>query len=91
MELVYYELLVGVDTFLNLLSLVLIVYAVMTWFMPPNKRIYRFFALIADFVITPFRPVSAWLIGRGLRFDVSVILALFCIRIVRNLLYRLMW
>lgn len=91
MEIVYYELLVGVDTFLNLLSLALIVYAVMTWLMPPNNKIYRFFAQIADFVIAPFRPVSAWLIQRGLRMDVSVILALICIRIVRNLLYRLMW
>lgn len=91
MELVYYQLLSGVDTFLNLLSLALVVYAVMTWFMRPDNKIYQFFARIADFVISPFRPISSWLIQRGLRFDVSVLLALICIRILRNLLFRLMW
>ena len=91
MAFVYYQLLSGVDTFLNLLSLALVVYALMTWFMRPDNRIYQFFARIADFVISPFRPVSAWLIKQGLRIDVSVILALICIRILRNLLFRLMW
>ena len=91
MEILYYQMIMGVDTFLNILSLALIIYAVMTWFLPPNNKIYRFFARIADFVISPFRPVSAWLISRGLRFDVSIILALFCIRMIRNLLYRLVW
>ena len=91
MAFVYYQLLSGVDTFLNLLSLALVVYALMTWFMRPDNKLYQFFARIADFVISPFRPVSAWLIKQGLRIDVSVILALICIRILRNLLFRLMW
>ena len=91
MNLVFYQLLSGVDTFLNLLSLALVIYALMTWFMRPDNNIYRFFARIADFVISPFRPISAWLIKQGLRIDISVILALICIRILRTLLFRLMW
>jgi len=90
-RIVLYQLIYGVDTFLNLLSLSLVVYAVMTWFMRPDNKIYQFFARIADFLISPFRPISGWLISRGLRIDVSVILALVCIRILRNLLYRLLW
>lgn len=91
MELVFYQLLSGVDTFLNLLSLMLVVYALMTWFMRPDNKIYQVFARMADFVISPFRPISAWLIRQGFRIDVSVILALICIRILRTLLFRLMW
>ena len=91
MDLVYYQMLSGVDTFLNLLSLALVVYAVMTWFVRPDNKIYQVFARIADFIISPFRPAASWLIQRGLRFDVSVLLALICIRILRNLLFRLMW
>lgn len=90
-QMVMYQLINGVDTFLNILSLVLVVYAVMTWFMRPDNPIYIVFARIADFVISPFRPISNWLINKGLRFDVSVILALACIQFLRNLLYSLVW
>ncbi len=88
---VLYQLISGIDTFLRLLSLVLVVYALMTWFVRPDNPVYRFFAQIADFVISPFRPISNWLINKGFRMDISVILALMSIQILRNLLYRLLW
>lgn len=89
--LIKYQLISGVDAFLNILSLLLVVYAVMTWFVRPNHPVYVFMARIADFVIAPFRPLSNWLIGKGLRVDTSVILALIGIRLLRTLLYRLIW
>jgi len=89
--LIRYQLIHGVDTFLNVLSLILIIYALMTWFMRPDNPVYIFFARIADFVIAPFRPISGWLISKGLRIDVSVLLALLCIRMIRSLLYSVMW
>lgn len=85
------QLISGVDTFLNLLSIVLVVYALMSWFMRPDSQIYQFFAKIADVVVSPFRPVSRWLINQGLRIDLSVFLALAAIQILRSLLSRLMY
>jgi len=90
-QMIIAQILYGVDTFLNVLSVVLVIYALMTWFMRPDSPIYVFFARIADVVITPFRPVSRWLISRGFRMDVSVVLALAAIQILRTLLNELAW
>ena len=84
------QMISGIDTFLNILSVLLIVYALMTWFVRPDNPIYVFVARIADVIIAPFRPVSNWLFSRGFPMDLSVILALFCIRILRTLLYRIL-
>ena len=90
-QMVLYQLIYGVDTFLNILSVILVVYALMTWFMRPDSPVYIFFARIADVAISPFRPIANWLIHIGLRIDLSVFLALAGIQILRNLLTRLMY
>ncbi len=81
----------GVDTFLSVLSVILVIYALMTWFVRPDSPIYIFFARIADVVLTPFRPLGRWLMERGLRIDVSVILALAAIQVLRRLLYTALY
>jgi len=85
----------GVDMFLNAVSAALIVYALMSWIMRPDNAVYVFLARFADFVLTPFRPAARWLINKGLRIDVSVILALMCISVLRTILsnaaYRLIY
>lgn len=85
------QLIRGVDTFLNLVSVALVAYALMSWFMRPDSQIYQFFAKIADVVVSPFRPISRWLINQGLRIDLSVFLALAAIQVLRSLLTRLMY
>ena len=85
------QILSGVDTFLNLLSAVLVIYALMTWFMRPDNPVYIFLARIAGTVVAPFRPIANKLIGLGFRIDVSVFLALAAIQILRSLLNELAW
>ena len=85
------QIITGVDTFLNIISVLLIVYALMTWFVRPDNAVYVFIARFADVVLTPFRPISRWLINYGLHMDLSVILALFAIRILRSLLFQILY
>ena len=91
LRLVMLQIVSGVDTFLNILSVVLIVYALMTWFMRPDNPVYMILARIADVVLTPFRPLSAWLFRKGLRMDMTVWLALIAILILRALLSELIY
>lgn len=90
-QMVAYQLLSGVDTFLNLVSVILVVYALMSWFMRPDNRVYIFFARMADVILTPFRPAARWLYTKGFRVDMSVILALLAIRVLRSLLVNLVY
>ncbi len=90
-DMVILQLITGVDNFLNIVSVLLIVYALMTWFMRPDNPVYIVFARIADVVLTPFRPISRKLINMGLHIDLSVILALLSIRIIRRLLVTLLY
>ena len=91
-SIVMIQLISGVINFLDILSAMLVIYALMTWFMRPDNPIYVFFARIADVVLTPFRPISSWIIEKlGLRIDMSVILALLSIQIIESLLVRLVY
>lgn len=84
-----WQIISGVDSFLNIISVLLIVYAVMTWIMRPDNPVYIFVARIADAVLMPFRPIGRWLINLGLRIDLTVIIALFAIRVLRSFLMQL--
>ena len=90
-RLVLYQVLSGVDTFLNVLSIMLVIYALMTWFMRPNNPVYIFFARIADVAMTPFRPIGRWLFEKGLRIDLTLYITLVAIQLLRNLLTRLFY
>jgi len=90
-SIVMIQLISGVINFLDILSAMLVVYALMTWFMRPDNPVYIVFARIADVVLTPFRPISRKLINMGLHIDLSVILALLSIRIIRRLLVTLLY
>ena len=94
MQLLMIQIYQGIDTFLNIVSVGLIAYALLSWFMRPDHPIYMFLARFADFILTPFRPAAEWLFRKGFRIDMSVVLALLSIEIVRtvlaNIVYRMM-
>ncbi len=91
-SIVMIQLISGVVSFLDVLSAMLVIYALLTWFMRPDSPIYVFFARIADVVLTPFRPLASWVIEKlGLRIDISVILALLSIQIIQNMLMQLVY
>lgn len=87
--LILWQIISGVDSFLNIISVFLVVYALMTWVMRPDNSLYVFVARIADAVLMPFRPIGRWFINKGMRVDLSVMIALLVIQALRNLLTQL--
>lgn len=79
----------GVDIFLNALSILLILYALMSWLMRPNNPVYVALSRMANVALAPFRPIGRWLINKGMRIDPTLFITLFVIQILRNLLVRL--
>ena len=91
-NIVWFQTVVGISRFLNVVSAILVIYALMTWFVRPDSPIYVFFARIADVLISPFRPIASWVIEKlGLRIDISVLLALLAIEIIQSLLMRTLY
>lgn len=88
---VLYRVYLGIHQFLNILSYALIIYALMTWFVRPEAPIYRFAARFCAPLLAPFRPLGQKLIQAGLRIDLSVWFAVLALRIVDNLVYRLIF
>lgn len=80
----------GVTLFLRVISGMLLIYALMTWFVRPENRFYRLIARFCDPLLAPFRGLSRKLIQRGLMIDVSVWLALLSLRLIEYLLARLL-
>ncbi|MBR0464479.1 MAG: YggT family protein [Clostridia bacterium] len=86
---VVYQIFLGINRFLSVLEVLLIIYALMTWFVRPDSPVYQFLYRFLNPVIAPFRRISRKLIERGLMIDISVILAVLAIRVVQSLLWRL--
>ncbi len=73
----------GINYFLNIVSGILLVYCLMTWFVRPNSQIYVFMRRLVEPIVAPFRPLAMRLMEKGLMIDISVLLAIFGVRIVR--------
>ena len=85
---VQYAIFSGLYRFLEALQLLLIVYALMTWFVRPDNAVYRFLYRFLNPILTPFKRLSRYLINRGLRIDLSVWFAVIALRIIQSLLTR---
>ena len=79
----------GVNTFLNVVSGILFVYCLMTWFVRPGSQLYSLMQRVIDPIVAPFRPLARRLMERGLMLDISVLLAIFGVQILRYLLSML--
>ena len=86
---VAYQVFLGINRFLSVLEVLLIIYALMTWFVRPDSPVYQFLYRFLNPVIAPFRRISRKLIERGLMIDISVILAVLAIRVAQSLLWRI--
>ena len=85
---VIYQIFLGIYRFLSVLEILLVVYALMTWFVRPDSQVYQFLYRFLNPVVAPFRRISRRLIEKGLMIDVSVILAVLAIRVIQSLLWR---
>lgn len=72
----------GINIFLNIVSWILAIYCLMTWFVRPGSSIYTFMQRLIEPIVAPFRPLARRLMERGLMLDISVLLAIFGVRII---------
>lgn len=79
----------GFAIFIRILEYVLFAYCVMSWFASPHNRVYVFLSRFVQPLVRPFRPLSNYLIRRGLPFDTSAIFAFVALSVVLRLLSRL--
>lgn len=86
---IVYRLYLGIHQFLRLLSYALFIYALMSWFVRPDAKIYRIFSRFCEPLLAPFRPIGRKLIQYGLRVDLSVWLAAIGLQIIDNIIYRI--
>ncbi|MBO4297389.1 MAG: YggT family protein [Clostridia bacterium] len=82
---VVYQIYTGINYFLDIVSGILFVYCLMTWFVRPDSQIYLFMRRLVDPIVTPFRPLARRLMERGLMLDISVLLAIIGVRVIRYL------
>lgn len=80
----------GLNYFANVLIALIWIYCLMSWFVRPTNRLYRFLERFLYPVLEPFRVISRKLIERGFMIDISPILATAAIKFVMALLWRLM-
>ncbi len=80
---VVFQIYTGVNYFLDIISVVLFVYCLMTWFVRPDSPLYAFMRRLVDPIVAPFRPLARRLMEKGLMLDISVLLAIFGVRIIR--------
>lgn len=76
---------IGVNIFLNIVSALLGIYCLMTWFVRPGSTLYAFMQKLVGPIVAPFRPLALRLMEHGLMLDISVLLAIFGVRIVSRL------
>ncbi len=80
----------GVSTFLQIIELAIIGYMLGSWFLSPTNRLYVLLQNFSAPFIAPFRPLAMKLMMRtGLRLDLSGLMALFALRILGDLAWRL--
>ena len=92
---VIYQIQTGINFFLNIVSVLLSIYCLMTWFVRPGSSMYAFMQKLIGPIVAPFRPLALRLMEHGLMLDISVLLAIIAVRIaswlinvVFNYIYR---
>lgn len=79
----------GLDLFLRILSVVLIAYGVLSWFVRPENPLFQAISRFAQPLLAPFRSIARKLLDRGFMIDVSLFLALIAIQVLQYLLVYL--
>ena len=88
-ESVIIKILTGVSYFCNIITALLVVYCLMTWFVRPNSPVYVFVHRLVEPFVAPVRPLALRLMEKGLMVDISVFLAIIAVRVVQSLLWNL--
>ena len=83
------KILTGISYFCNIITALLVIYCLMTWFVRPDSPIYTFIHRLVEPFVAPFRPLALRLMEKGFMIDISVFLAIIAIRVVQSLLWNI--
>ncbi len=78
-----YKIYIGIGYFLDIVTGLLFVYCLMTWFVRPDSPIYVFMRRLVEPFVSPFRPLALRLMEKGMMIDISVLLAIVGVRVIR--------
>ena len=90
MNIVLFKVLEGVNWALTAAYYLIIIRAILSWFMRPDQPIYAMIIRITEPMIAPFRPLAYRLTNGRLPRDLAPLFAFFAIHILQQLLYKLM-
>ncbi|NLO81781.1 MAG: YggT family protein [Clostridiales bacterium] len=79
----------GIRWFLNILSWLIIVNALLSWFMAPTHPVRSFLMRLIEPIVRPFRRLTSRLNTSGFPIDFSPLLAYFAILILLEVLRAL--
>ncbi len=79
------QILRGVYWVLNIASGVIVIRAVLSWFMRPDMPIYAFLIRVSEPLIAPFRPLAYRLTNGRLPIDLAPLFAYFALIILQRL------
>jgi uncharacterized protein YggT (Ycf19 family) len=72
-----------INIIFNLATAIVLLYVVATWIVKPNSQILNILNRVAEPIIQPFRPIAAKLTQKGVMLDLSPVLAVIGLSIVR--------
>jgi len=86
---VLYSVFYAIDICLKILSYAIILYCILSWFIPRGRVMDILGQFIAP-IMAPFRGLSMWIMQRtGLPLDLSPVFAMLALNVIRNLIWRL--
>ena len=87
MNMILYQVLVGLSYVLKLAYWLIIVRAVLSWFMRSDQPIYAVVIRITEPMIGPFRPLAYKLTNGRLPIDLAPLFAFLAISILQRMVY----
>lgn len=87
MNMILYQVLVGLSYVLKLAYWLIIARAVLSWFMRPDQPIYSVLIRITEPMIGPFRPLAYRLTNGRLPIDLAPLFAFLAISILQRMVY----
>ena len=72
-----------INSVFNIATAVVLIYVIATWIVKPNTQIFNILSRIAEPIIQPFRPIAAKLTQKGVMLDLSPVLAVIGLSVIR--------
>lgn len=80
----------GVANFVRIVSGLIFLYCLLSWFMRPDSKLFRVISRVVQPILEPFRPLGNKLIQLGFRVDLTPWVAIVVLELLVRVLYFLL-